>query len=105
MASGLMQLTRWRSTTLIVSESALILGVVVVASQASWPFGIPSVLPKALVVMSVCQICLYYGDLYDNPHLGGDRGELLIRTLRALGATFLILAAIYTVFPALIIAR
>ena len=50
-----------------------------------WPLVIADMLPKALVITSVCQLCLYYGDLYDNPHAGGNRTELLIRTLQALG--------------------
>ncbi|MFA5911170.1 MAG: TIGR03013 family XrtA/PEP-CTERM system glycosyltransferase, partial [Vicinamibacterales bacterium] len=62
-------------------------------------------LPKALVITTVCQLCLYWGDLYDNPHTGGNHTELLIRILLALGATCLVLAAIYALFPALIIAR
>jgi sugar transferase (PEP-CTERM system associated) len=110
MARGLMQPASWRSTTLLVSESALIFGVVAASSyialgEPSLAVGLASVWPKALLITSICQLCMYYGDLYDNPNTGGDRGELVIRTLQALGATFLILAVIYTVFPALIIAR
>jgi len=30
-------------------------------------------LPKALVITSVVQICLYYGDLYDDPLLRRNR--------------------------------
>jgi sugar transferase (PEP-CTERM system associated) len=110
MAKGLIQAATWRSTTLIVSESALILSAVGVSvyfqlGHASWPWGLADILPGAVLMTSVCQICLYYGDLYDNPHVGGDRGELLIRTLQSLGATLLILAAVYTMVPALIIPR
>jgi sugar transferase (PEP-CTERM system associated) len=109
MAKGLIQPATWRSTTLVVSESALILGAVsasvyVRLGAAAWPLVLVDVLPKALVITCVCQLCLYYGDLYDNPQTG-NRQELLIRTLQALGATFLILAGIYTLFPELVIAR
>ena len=110
MAKGLIQDATWRSSTLIVMESALILGAVGVGVYAqlgamSGAAGFAGLLPKALVITSVCQLCLYWGDLYDNPHSGGNRVELLIRILQALGATCLVLAVIYTLFPALVIAR
>ena len=78
MAKGLIQTATWRSTTLIVSESALILGAVVASvylriGEPPWPLVVANILPKALVITSVCQLCLYYGDLYDNPHAGGNR--------------------------------
>jgi sugar transferase (PEP-CTERM system associated) len=110
MAKGLIQTAHWRSTTLIVSETALILGAVVASAHfrvggQPWPLVVADTLPKAVVITSVCQLCLYYGDLYDDPHAGGSRTELFIRTLQALGITLLILAALYTMFPALIVAR
>jgi len=110
MAKGLIQTAHWRSTTLIVSESALILGAVVASAHymvggQSWPMVVADTLPKALVITSVCQLCLYYGDLYDDPQAGGSATELFIRTLQALGITLLLLAALYTMFPQLIVAR
>jgi sugar transferase (PEP-CTERM system associated) len=110
MAKGLMQPATWRSTTLIVSESALILGAVSASvylrpGAPVWPLGLAGILPKALLITCVCQMCLYYGDLYDNPQVGRNRAELLIRTLHSLGATFLILAAVYTLYPDLVLGR
>lgn len=110
MAKGLIQDANWRSSTLIVMESALILsavgvGVYLQLGPRPGPVEMAGVLPKALVITIVCQLCLYWGDLYDNPHSGGNRVELLIRILQALGATCLVLAVIYTLFPALVIAR
>jgi sugar transferase (PEP-CTERM system associated) len=110
MAKGLIQTAHWRSTTLIVSETALILGAVVTSAHFSvggqpWPMVLVDTLPKALVITSVCQLCLYYGDLYDDPHAGGSHTELFIRTLQALGITLLLLAALYTLFPVLIVER
>jgi sugar transferase (PEP-CTERM system associated) len=110
MAKGLIQDATWRSSTLIVMESALILGAVAagvyvqlggVAALA----GVGGLLPKAFVIVLVCQLCLYWGDLYDDPHSGGSYVELMIRTLQALGATCLMLAAIYALFPGLVIGR
>ena len=110
MAKGLIQTANLRSTTLIVSETVLILGAVTASvflrvDGQTWPLVVAEMLPKALVITSVCQLCLYYGDLYDDPRLSRNHTELLIRTLRALGTTLLILAALYTFFPALIVAR
>ena len=110
MAKGLIQTANLRSTTLIVSETALILGAVATSvfltgEGQAWPVVVAEMLPKALVITSVCQLCLYYGDLYDDPQLSRNRTELLIRTMRALGMTLLILAVLYTLIPALIVAR
>ena len=53
---------------------------------------------KILLISLVCQICLYYNDLYDlevtNTFL-----ELGIRLLQALGTAAIILAGIYVIFP------
>src|SRR5256885_2047970 len=110
MAKGLIQTANLRSTMLIVSESALITGAVAASAYLriggqAWPGVVAELLPKALVITSVCQLCLYYGDLYDDPHVGKNRAELLIRTLQALGVTLFILAAVYTLFPRLTVAR
>src|SRR4051794_12935726 len=109
MARGSVQAANWRSITLIISETALIMGAVSASvylrvGGGAWPTLI-DVLPKALIITSMCQLCLYYGDLYDRPAVGGDRMELVIRTLQALGWTCLILAAVYALFPTLIIGR
>jgi FlaA1/EpsC-like NDP-sugar epimerase len=56
---------------------------------------------KALLITSACQFCLYYADLYDL-RATGDRRELFVRTLQALGAASLIVAMLYFFFPALI---
>ena len=61
-------------------------------------------LEKALLIAFVCQLCLYYADLY-NPRVIADRRELFVRTVQALGATSFVLAALYFWIPALIIGR
>ena len=110
MAKGLIQDATWRSSTLIVMESALILGAVATAvyvqlGSVAGLAGAGGLLPKAFVIVLVCQLCLYWGDLYDDPQSGGSYVELMIRTLQALGATCLMLAAIYALFPDLVIGR
>jgi len=47
----------------------------------------------------VCLICLYYFDLYDSLIISNQR-EVLIRLVQVLGATCLIMAPIYYLFPA-----
>jgi sugar transferase (PEP-CTERM system associated) len=70
---------------------------------AASPFAAPDVLPKTLLAACVCQLCLYYSDLYDDPRAGGDHSELLVRTVQALGMTLLVLAVMYVWFPMLTI--
>jgi sugar transferase (PEP-CTERM system associated) len=59
---------------------------------------------KTLFVALVCQICLYYADLYDFRTVS-ERRELFVRLMQALGATSLILAFAYFWFPALMLGR
>ena len=98
----------WRSVALIVCEAIVILGAVYFAAYVrlggdglAWTEGI---LPKALLVAAVTQLCMYFGDLYDFRVLT-DRQELFVRSVQALGATSLVLAALYYWFPNLIVGR
>ena len=109
MSKLLMQRVTWRVMALIGFESVLIMSAVLVGTYlrlGARPFvqGGSSVALKGLLIAGVCQLCLYYGDLY-NSRVGGDRRELYVRTLRSLGATSLVLAALYFWLPALIIGR
>src|SRR4029079_11377968 len=110
MAKGLIQAAHWRLSTLIVSETALIAAAISLTAYARlapehWIFTAADIVPKALLATCVCQLCLYYSDLYDDPRAGGDNSALLIRTLQALGMTLLVLAFLYGMFPALTIGR
>lgn len=49
---------------------------------------------KAALIAVVCQVCLYYADLYDF-RIVADRRELFVRALQSLGAASLILAVLY----------
>lgn len=59
---------------------------------------------KAVLVAFVCQVCLYYTDLYDL-RIVADRRELFVRLTQALGATSFVLAFMYFWFPQLMIGR
>jgi sugar transferase (PEP-CTERM system associated) len=97
-----------RSTGLIVCETMVILGAVYAAAflrlgARGWD-AMHVDLPKALLIAGVTQLCLYFADLYDFRVIA-DRRELFVRALQALGATSLILAALYYWFPDLIVGR
>lgn len=109
MANVLQRLT-WRSGLLISFESALLLSTIVAAAWARLgeeslaPDSLPALLAKAALVTVVCQVCLYYAELYDL-RVVADRRELFIRILQALGAASLVLALLYYWFPSLVIGR
>jgi len=57
---------------------------------------------KIFLISLVCQMCLYYNDLYDLKVTDSFR-ELGIRLLQALGTAAIILAGIYLAFPKAIV--
>ena len=59
---------------------------------------------KAGFITVVCQLSLYYADLYDWRTIA-DRRELFVRLVQALGVTSVILAATYFWFPGLMLGR
>jgi sugar transferase (PEP-CTERM system associated) len=112
MAMGLLQQVTSRTTTLVVSESLLITSAVVTGAYVQLgPAGVLGelaqghLLPRALLIAYACQLCLYFLDLYEDPRLSADLRELFARILQALGASALLLSAIYMLVPALILGR
>ena len=95
---------------LLVFETALIVSAVAVAAwlrlgpEARLLLFVEGGLQKALLIAFVCQLCLYYADLYD-PRVIADRRELFVRTVQALGVTSFVLAALYYWIPTLVIGR
>jgi sugar transferase (PEP-CTERM system associated) len=99
-----------RSVALVVFEAALImlavsLGAFIRLGDDAWLllFAEQGLL-KALLITVVCQVCLYYSDLYEL-RIATVRRELFIGIVQALSATSFLLAAIYFWFPSLIIGR
>jgi sugar transferase (PEP-CTERM system associated) len=100
----------WRPIVLIAGETclltaAVVLGTYVRLGSEAWAmvaFG--DGIAKILLVVGVCQLCLYYADLYDLRGLTGAR-DLFVKLLHALGATSLILACVYFWAPDWIIGR
>ena len=100
----------WRSFLLVLGETALLVAAVILSSilivgTHAWELlaGNGGIL-RVLLIVVVCQISLHYVDLYDMRTIAGPR-DLIIRLLRAIGATSLILGIAYWLFPAWIIDR
>jgi sugar transferase (PEP-CTERM system associated) len=110
MAKILMRRVSWRLILLIACESALVIEAIVFAAWLRLRDGAWDLLAngnglwKAAVIAGVCQLCLYYSDLYDL-RVASDRRELVVRALQSLGASSLILAVIYYLFPDLVLGR
>lgn len=100
-----------RTPLLMMLETAMIVLAVTMAATvrlgAEEGLGVVTTawgLLRAGIVAGVCQLCLFFADMYDL-RLVADRRELFVRLLRSLAATTLILAAIYFWFPILIVGR
>jgi sugar transferase (PEP-CTERM system associated) len=97
-----------RALLLVVMEHALVLVAVVVAAALRLGYsGVlfdMGLLWRGMLIATVLQISLHYGDLYDLRTVR-DRRDLVIRLLQALGATSVVLAVLYYWVPSLIIGR
>jgi sugar transferase (PEP-CTERM system associated) len=109
MANVYVQRATRRSMILFACENVLLTAVVAFASvivlgadhQAALA---PSFVWKSALVALISQLCLYYADSHELG-LSGDRRELLVRILQGLGASSVILATMYFVFPKLVIGQ
>jgi sugar transferase (PEP-CTERM system associated) len=106
-----MMVTRtWRSVVLLGGETVMLVLAVMLASYVRlqedvWTLLAGSTgLPRILLIVVVCQVCLHYADLYDLRTIADTR-DLLVRLFQALGATSLILAGVYFWFPDWVIGR
>ena len=105
MAKVFRQRVTWRSIALLGSEATLIVTAVLVSAFLRTGESLTWVTAaKAVPIAFVCQLCLYYAELYDFKILT-DRREVFLRLIQALGSTSLILAFLYFWFPALVIGR
>jgi sugar transferase (PEP-CTERM system associated) len=107
---ALLQGITTRAFGLIAFESTLIVGAVVFAAYVRLGFdglmteGPKSIAGKALFIAGVCQLCFYFGDLY-NLKVVSDRREMFIRIVQGLGVTSLVLGVLYYWFPEMVIGR
>lgn len=111
MPRGLIHKGTSRLVLLVALETTLIVGCIVLASYLRLGDGMwdliteRNALSKALLIAFVCQMCLYYAELYDEMRMTPDRRELLVRIFQALGATSIILSVLYYMFPGLVLGR
>jgi sugar transferase (PEP-CTERM system associated) len=107
---ALLQGLTWRTAGLVLFESTLLVGTVMLAAwirlgQEGLEFwGTDRVFRKALLIAAVCQSCFYFADVY-NVRIIADRREMFVRTLQALGVAALLLGLLYFIVPGLIIGR
>jgi sugar transferase (PEP-CTERM system associated) len=100
----------WRTVVLLAGETAVLTLAVALGSylrlqDGDWQLqGDLAGILRVLLIVVVCQACLHYADLYDLRTIVDTR-NLLVRLLQALGATSLILAAIYFWLPDWVIGR
>jgi sugar transferase (PEP-CTERM system associated) len=100
----------WRSFLLVLGETALLVSAVIISSVLIVGAHAWDVLAdnggilRVLLIVVVCQVSLHYVDLYDLRTISGPR-DLIVRLLRAIGATSLILGIAYWLFPLWIIDR
>src|SRR5262245_44167466 len=100
----------WRSVVLLGGETAVLTLAVALGSYLrlqddAWTMlAGPAGMLRVLLIVLVCQVCLHYADLYDLRSIT-DLRDLLVRLFQALGATSVILAAIYFWFPDWVIGR
>src|SRR5690348_7453556 len=64
----------------------------------------PDFAVRGLVIIVIVQLCFYYSDLYDLSALRG-RSEQLLCLGQSLGSACLVLGAVYSVVPELLIGR
>ncbi|HEY8370531.1 MAG TPA: TIGR03013 family XrtA/PEP-CTERM system glycosyltransferase [Thermodesulfobacteriota bacterium] len=104
----------FRRLVFIVVEDLLLLASILVAvvltfggaERGELPGGAGTgvLLAKGFLVAAVCQICLYYNDLYDF-RVARPGPDLVRRILESLAATSIVVAILYLAFPGLIIGR
>lgn len=93
-----------RLFVLLVTENALILlGIWIALSYHLGGFGqadlsFPVLFGKVVLITAICQLCLYYSDIYDLRSIT-SRLDVVLRVLQALGAASLILAGIFYLVP------
>jgi sugar transferase (PEP-CTERM system associated) len=99
-----------RKLTFFLLESLFILGMVILGAYLRF-LGDPSgfhtygyLVLKALLVVAVVQLSLYYFDLYDLK-IFRSNFELAVRLMQSLGVSSIFLAVLYYFFPFLILGR
>jgi len=95
-----------RNAMFVIGEALVIylsvlLACLIILGVETFSFHLEVVL-KTLLITTVCQVCLYYNDLYDL-RITDSFFELGIRLFQALGFSAILLAIVYFAFPYLIV--
>jgi len=85
----------------VIIFGSVLLSSVILTFSNSYLFDLFLVLRIALITV-ICQICLYYNDLYDF-RIASSISEMGIRLCQALGVASIALAFVYILFPLVII--
>lgn len=85
---------------LFIYASVMAAGWIILGPEALYHIKLLTL--KSALIAFICQICLYFNDLYDLK-ITDTFGELFIRLFQALGAASIIFAGIYFIFPGAII--
>ncbi|MBT7260705.1 MAG: TIGR03013 family PEP-CTERM/XrtA system glycosyltransferase [Desulfobacula sp.] len=85
----------------VVIFGSFLLATLILTQSDSFLFDLLLCL-RIFLVICICQICLYYNDLYDFK-AASTIAEVSIRLLQSLGITSIVLALIYWAFPIVII--
>lgn len=100
-----------RTVWLILADAAIIYGGIVLAmylrlglTGSEYQLNENSGWGKILIAVSVCLLVLYFYDLYDYTVMG-NRRELMLRLVQALGIGWILLALLFYVIPPLMIGR
>jgi sugar transferase (PEP-CTERM system associated) len=93
----------WRLAALVAADSLIVLSTLLGATYLfGYPVEISAFFPRAVLVAAVAMVSLYYAHLYDF-RVVADPRELLGRLIQALGGASLALAAVYFLFPRLVL--
>jgi sugar transferase (PEP-CTERM system associated) len=101
----------FKTLLLLVTEVFWITGAMIVLANLyaryvrHWEPGvvdIPRIALRVATITLICQVCLYYNDLYDLAVVN-SRQEVLIRILQSMGAACLVLFLLFLIFPKLVI--
>ncbi len=93
----------WRLAALVATDGLIVLSTLLGAAYLlGYPVEILAFFPRAVLVAAVIMVSLYYANLYDFRVIADPR-ELLGRLIQALGGASLGLAAVYFLFPRLVL--
>jgi sugar transferase (PEP-CTERM system associated) len=87
-----------------IAAAMTILGNLYARYVEGWPEGIniPYLAARVALITLVCQVSMYYNDLYDL-EVVNSRQELLIRILQSFGVACLVLVPVFLIFPNMVI--